>query len=138
MDLLLIRNNYTKDGVYGVLYQDPSRKILAHTLEHAYLDDNGNVFSKIPDGAYSCVRGKHRLSSSPVVFETFEITGIPNHTNILFHVGNYNRDSEGCVLLGLQVSMPQKMILNSKQAFSDFMSLQQDVDEFTLTVSSIS
>jgi hypothetical protein len=70
-------------------------------------------------------------------FDTFEITDVPLHNNILFHPGNYNDDSEGCVLLGKAYGMKLnggKMIVNSRNAFDHFMYLQEGVDSFVLIV----
>lgn len=70
-------------------------------------------------------------------FQTFEIMDVPGHDNILFHWGNYNKDSEGCVLLGkAEVSQAngQHMITSSKETFDIFMKYLAGVNEFTLTV----
>ncbi len=91
---------------------------------------------KLRTGIYQCVRGEHCLHNG-LPFTTFEITGVTGHTNILFHAGNFNTDSEGCVLLGQSVVVgPDKkeMIANSKKTFAKFMELQKDVNTFQLTV----
>jgi hypothetical protein len=70
-------------------------------------------------------------------FTTFEITGVPGHSNILFHIGNYNKDSEGCVLLGRGITEAQsgdQMITMSNTTFKYFMDNQAGVDTFILTV----
>jgi hypothetical protein len=69
-------------------------------------------------------------------FITFEITGVPGHTGILFHMGNYNQDSDGCVLLG-ESTVPDPdptMITSSVLTFNQFMGSQTGVDTFQLTV----
>src|SRR6266481_1747921 len=90
----LIRTDKNYNGVFGIL-QDSDGNNLAVTLEHSY-----DGIPKIPNGTFTCVRGSHRLHGMTNDFITFEITGVPDHINILFHWGNYNKDSEGCVLLG--------------------------------------
>ncbi len=134
MDLVLRRNSFTEFGIFGTIF-DPQNNIICVTLEHAYLTTvNGNQSyqPKLPVGTYQCVRGMHILEGMSAPFEAFEITGVPNHTGVLFHIGNYNRDSAMCVLLGTEnVGV---MITKSVDAFNAFMNLQKDVDTFTLVV----
>lgn len=129
MNLTLTRKRFGKDGVMGEL-ADEAGKLTLETLEHAYAGPQGWT-PKLPVGAFLCVRGIHRLHNL-VDFETFEITGVVGHVDILFHVGNFNLDSEGCVLLGMAAG--DTSICNSKEAFAKFMRLQEGVDQFTLTV----
>ena len=69
-------------------------------------------------------------------FETFEVMGVPKCTGILFHVGNYNHDSEGCILVGenLGVANGKLMLTRSRLAFQRFMRELSSVKEFTLVV----
>lgn len=133
--LILKRLSFLETGVFGELLSDSSIHF-CFTLEHAYADYSTNpptYVSKIPNGVYTCKRGMHILEGMSAPFETFEITGIPGHTNILFHVGNVNADSAGCVLLGtLQAEGSE--ILNSRLAFTQFMDSLKYLDSFDLTV----
>lgn len=137
MDLTLKRTDYLDSGIFGILLDENSQQI-AVTLEHSYdahLGD-GSYTSKLPNGNYTCVKGQHRLASMTSNFTTFEITDVPKCTGILFHVGNFNKDSEGCVLLGTTAEPDNNppMITNSKLAFEKFMALQADIDSFNLIV----
>jgi hypothetical protein len=79
----------------------------------------------------------HRLSGMAEEFETFEVMNVPGHWGILFHVGNYNEDSEGCILVGEGLGRRYKngvMLTNSKKAFAKLMALLKDVEQFTLLV----
>lgn len=133
MDLRLVRTEFGEHGVFGTLL-DINGNQIAFTLEHSYQQPDSTWRSKLMDGTYICVRGQHQLANMTHPFETFEITNVPGHTNILIHVGNYNDDSEGCVLVGLH--RDTAMILNSRMAFGKFMDLENGSDKFTLTVSS--
>jgi len=135
MDLILKRNRFRQDGIFGELLKDNGDGFVV-TLEHAYRDQNLNYSPKIPEGSYTCVRGMHRLDGMTEDFETFEITNVPGHTNILFHVGNFNNDSSGCILLGSNVLKADAgwSIQSSRVAFTRFMELQEGVDKFTLIV----
>lgn len=130
MDLKLVTTDSVKSGIFGMLYSVESPKPVFHTLEHAYETTLGTYEPKLLPGNYLCIRGQHRLHSGPI--ETFEITGVPNHNGILFHYGNYNTDSDGCVLVG--IDRIGDMITDSRDAFASFMKLQDGINEFNLVV----
>ncbi len=123
----LIRNRHTEQGIFGEFWFEGDVEPFMATLEHSYSNE-----PKVPVGAYLCVRGTHSLHDG-VSFSTFEITGVPGHQGILFHVGNVNDDSEGCVLCGEQSKVVS--ITNSRKAFSDWCNRLIGVTEFILVVS---
>lgn len=127
-----IRTSFEASGIYGVLQQDDGTQV-AVTLEHAYLQDDGTYAPKLPDGSYTCQRGMWTLDHIPTPFEAFQIMDVPNHTDILLHVGNYNKDSAGCVLLGQ--SRHGDMIIHSGVTFKTFMDMMAGIDTFQLDVS---
>ena len=129
-DFTLTRKQFRSDGIFSELC-DKNGNIVAQTLEHSY--DN---LPKIPNGTFKCVRGPHRLHNMTEDFITFEITGVEGHENLLFHWGNYNKDSEGCVLLGAADAMVGdiEMVTSSQATFKAFMASLEGVNEFTLTV----
>lgn len=135
MDLVLKRTSYRSDGIFGELSTSDG-KLIAHTLEHAYSDGTGGWAPKIPDGQWTCQRGPHRLHGMTNDFITFEIMNVPGHDNLLFHWGNYNKDSEGCVLLGeLETSTGGvHMVTNSRSTFAKFMAWQAGLNSFSLSV----
>lgn len=140
MTLRLVRTLKREDGVFGQLFGN-SDELLAFTLEHAYDSGHGDgtYLSKIPPGVYKCVKGQHRLHSMKQPFITFEVTGVTGHSNILFHVGNYNKDSDGCVLLGQACKEVngKQMLVSSRLAFQHFIEYLQGIDNFTLTVKDV-
>ena len=71
-----------------------SRVARLPTAEDDWLDNAARV-SCIPAGSYVT-----RRVTSPKFGETFEVTGVPGRANILFHHGNTEEDTEGCILLG--------------------------------------
>jgi len=136
MNLSLTRCHWDIDGIFGELHSEQSH-LICETLEHAYLHGD-TYFAKIPPGGYICKRSQHRLHGMQEDFETFEVMGVPGHTGLLFHWGNFNRDSEGCILLGEAIKITEdkeEMLTNSRRAFASFMALQDGSDEFTLIVS---
>lgn len=135
MNLTLTRQENCDKGIFSVL-KDEAGNIIAYTLEHAYDHEqppgDERWEPKLSDGTYTCVRGRHQLHSGPI--ETFEITGVRGHNGVLFHCGNVEADSEGCVLLGEE--RVGYIVVKSKLAFAKFLDLQAGVDSFQLTVSS--
>lgn len=135
MDLFLYRTETRPDGIFGILWDDEGERI-AYTLEHAYGDNNSGYNAKIPLGKYTCLRGFHQLSGMDSKFTTFEVMGVPGHTGILFHFGNYNKDSDGCILLGDDIIQDGQgqMITQSRITFAKFMRFEDNCDQFTLTI----
>jgi hypothetical protein len=133
MNLILNRVDANENGIFSYL-QDSAANILFYTLEHSYAQPDGSYAPKLPNGNYTCVKGLHSLDHTPTPFEAFEVTNVPGHSGILFHVGNYNSDSDGCILLGTAIAGRDASITNSKLAFEKFMTLQADNNQFTLTV----
>lgn len=138
MNMNLTRTDFLESGIFGLLEaEDQSLELV--TLEHAYavipdsMSSSATYAPKLPIGSYTCVRGQHTLEHHLTPFDAFEVMGVPGHTNILIHIGNYNADSAGCVLVGL--NRKDDMITLSKQAFDLFMELQEGIDSFQLTVS---
>lgn len=138
MNLTLKRTAYRPDGIFSRC-TDQNGALVMVTLEHAYQDDSGAWVAKIPAGTWVCQRGAHKLHGMVDTFETFEITGVPGHQGLLFHWGNYNEDSEGCILTGSAEAAcshgaDDLMVTNSRAAFNTFMGLQQGASMFLLTV----
>ena len=128
----IIRSRFCPEGIFGEM-KDSDGSHICYTLEHSY--DN---VPKVAPGTYQCKRGPHRLHGMTEDFITFEVMGVPDFQGnpvrgILYHWGNYDRDSNGCFLLGN--SETPTMVGNSKEAFSGFMKLMDGLDSFEVTIS---
>lgn len=131
----LLRDEYIENGIFGRLL-DEAGNLICYTLEHAY--SSGDAFiAKVAPGTYTCVR--HAPNRLP--YTTFELQDVPPFqgkpvTGVLLHVGNYNKDSDGCVLLGSNIIEDEgvPMLAASKVAFDKFMTLNNTVNSFTLTI----
>lgn len=134
MTLTLIRDQFRKDGILSTLRAEDA-SVIAITLEHAY-SNNAKWQPKLPNGTYTCKRGAHRLHGMTSDFETFEVIKVKGHSGILFHKGNYNKDSEGCILLGKQTFESDSgiMVTSSKITFNKFINMLKGIDSFTLLV----
>lgn len=86
------------------------------TLELPYLDNQRRI-SAIPDGKYYVVPRR-----SPRFGQHFHVTDVEGRDLILFHAGNWLKDTKGCILVGLKYgdlnsdSIPE--ILNSRAAMT--------------------
>lgn len=131
IEFQLKRKHIREDGVFSELSRDG--KLVAMALEHSY-----GLTVKIPNGTFRCIRGAHRLHGMKEDFITFEIEGVAGHDNLLFHWGNWEKDSEGCVLLGAAMVKDANgayMVTKSRTTFDAFMASLEGVDEFWITVS---
>jgi len=79
-----------------------------YTLENPWLD-NRPFISCVPADNYVVERfngAKYK--------DVFELKGVPNRSYILIHKGNFERQTSGCILLGLKSG-----ILNGEPAVMD-------------------
>lgn len=128
VDILLSRIANTREGMFGVLswYGRP----FAVSLEDEWKYNQPNV-SCIPAGTYKCNRVK-----SPKFGDTFEVMYVQGRSHILFHKGNTEDDTEGCILVGEQFGtlFDKTAILSSSAGFKEFKQLTADVDGFSLAI----
>jgi hypothetical protein len=80
-------------GIHGVLLDD-SDKEMCVTYERPWLSNKRDV-SCIPNGVYKC-----SIHMSPSKGRVFKVHDVPNRSDILIHVGNTLKDTEGCILVG--------------------------------------
>jgi hypothetical protein len=112
------------EGAFGVLL---AGSILPLSLGRTYpkddADPRGEQFVKIPPGRYVCRRTYFHRGG----FDTYEVTGVEGHSRLLFHKGNVEADSEGCILVGQRFDQwGRPAVLESALAFSVFMRLTAD------------
>tara|TARA_R100000049_G_C1937492_1_gene81412 strand:- start:641 stop:1156 length:516 start_codon:yes stop_codon:yes gene_type:complete len=103
-------------GTHGVLIDDGVP--FALTLEPPWRD-NQPFESCIPTGVYVC-----KFFISPRFGPVYEITGVPDRSQILFHKGNFTKDTSGCVLVGEQfesVGKSESAVVSSGKGFGEFM-----------------
>jgi Family of unknown function (DUF5675) len=127
--LNLFRQDLRPDGIISKLC-DEQNNFLFMTLEHSFDGE-----PKIPNGVYTCVR---RLSPH-FGYDMFMLKDVPGHSFIEIHIGNFNQDSNGCILLGEALAMIDQgqkvMVTRSEESFDKFMAMMEDQDSFQLTVS---
>jgi len=127
IDLIRLENSFD-GGALGALRI--CKQMFCATLEPADRDNQPDV-SCIPAGQYRC-----RRIQSPRFWDTFEVQHVPGRSHILFHPGNRQVDTAGCILVGRtwgQLS-GDRAILNSGNTFERFMIRMKGIDEFVLTI----
>lgn len=100
------------------------------TLELPWKENQVNI-SCIPTGTYNVLR-----YNSPKFGKTFHVIGVPNRSEILIHKGNYNKDTQGCILVGIRYADIDKNgtmdIAGSAMAMNRL--LEVAPDHFKLTI----
>lgn len=126
--LELIRLEESTEGTFGILKID--KRVFCVTLEPEDKLNKPNE-SSIPAQQYIC-----RRAVSPRHGETFRIKDVPGRYGILFHKGNLEFNSEGCILLGQYVDKLRgnRGIKNSGDTFKAFMLEMQDETYCHLTI----
>jgi hypothetical protein len=112
----LVRVAVHEDGAFGVLLEDGLP--FALTLERTY-DESGRIQRvKIPRGTWLCRSSYYHGGG----YDTYEVH-VPGYRRLLFHKGNVEGDSEGCILLGRRAGKlnGQPAVLESRLAFDEFM-----------------
>lgn len=93
MNVLLTRLTTIGNAVIGRL-DIPGLPFPLWTLEDAK--------EYIPAGEYQC--GLHGWGSEPVkIKRVWEVLNVPGRSAILFHAGNTDEDTRGCILVGMGV-----------------------------------
>lgn len=120
------------NGTFGVISEIIKDTItpFALTLERQWLDNQKSI-SCIPTGEYICMR-----VNSPKFGDTFEICNVPNRDHILFHRGNIDDDSHGCVLVGEQFGTlnGSPSIQASKEGYGEFMNKNTGLSVFGIKI----
>lgn len=128
MVLELIRVGSSPRGTFGMLCYERTPFVL--TMERPWVNNEQNV-SCIPAGRYRC-----RRIRSPRFGNTYEVCEVPNRTHVLFHSGNTIEDTQGCILVGEEMSgtVRRPMLVSSRRGFSEFMQFLDGAAEFDVVI----
>ena len=110
VNLLLIRDTFTKESTIGKLYINGES--FCDTLENPYINNERNI-SCIPEGQYK-VRLRLPRESATRDYLHLLVKDVPNRDWILFHIGNYPSQTQGCILVGN--GREQNVVNNSRLA----------------------
>jgi hypothetical protein len=127
-EMTLLRFVTGNAGTFGALmFQNIP---FAVTLERQRLNNQSRI-SCIPAGNYAC-----RRVNSPKFGDTFEVTHVTNRSHILFHKGNLDDDSYGCILVAEEFGKlgNESGVKNSAAGYGEFMAILAGDDTFNLTI----
>jgi hypothetical protein len=129
--MILKRVAANEYGTFGVLINN--NVPFAVTLERPWNNNQRNI-SCIPTGRYVCKRVQ-----SPKFGNTFEITNVTGRSHILFHKGNLDDDTHGCILIGEEYGKlkGEPAILASKKGFNEFKEILERENSFDLIITYI-
>lgn len=96
VNLLIIRDTFTKESTIGKLYINGES--FCDTLENPYINNERNI-SCIPEGQYK-VRLRLARESATRDYLHLLVQDVPDRDWILFHRGNTAKDTSGCILVG--------------------------------------
>lgn len=125
MRTVLQRLTQSDNGTFGVWIND-DRPLFA-TLELPWKDNQKDI-SCVPAGTYHVTK----TFSNHFQKDVFLLSGVPNRDNVEIHVGNTVKDILGCIIVGMEYSMSDYAIVNSKIAFTNLMNIMPS--EFDLTI----
>ena len=130
-DLELVRVSIQPEGCFGVLLVAglPAGPV---TLERTYpltaSAPRGPQLVKIPPGRYRCARSYFHRGG----YDSYEVTGVIGHDQLLFHIANEELDLDGCIGVGQRFS--RFAIRESRLGFAQFMQLMGGRQSFDLLV----
>lgn len=116
MTITLIRTKFLADRVIGALHIDDV--LFCDTLEPPR---NGTIYKAIPQGEYTItlnVQSPRFVTSSlyrSINARLPRLLKVPGRDGILIHIGNYPKDTKGCVLVGELTT--DNNLQNSKNTF---------------------
>lgn len=135
----LDRGPNNDDGTFGIL-SDENMNPLFVTFEEGQRGNRKGI-SAIPPGLY-----KVRRFSSEKHPNSWQVLNVPGRNSILIHVINTEKDTEGCIGLGMEFGFiqakddqsgdveKQPAILRSTEAMKRFNAMLINESEFTLAI----
>lgn len=123
--LLLQRYSDSNQSTLGLLFVN--KKFFCYTLEDMYNNVKIPGKTRIPAGRYKL---GIRKADTPLTLKYrerypwfknhIEVLNVPGFTGIYIHIGNTDRDTDGCILVGDSVNnntITTGLLSNSTQAF---------------------
>ena len=125
LEILIVEKS--QEGNIGVLLLDG--KAFCWTMTRDYTD---KVYA-IPEGLYPYER-----YVSPTYGETFQVL-VENHSALLFHSGNLETASKGCIILGKYPGElgGKRAVLSSKETFRRFLKFMGETETGFLRIKSV-
>ena len=123
----LIRLESSNEGTFGVVRVN--KEMFCVSLEPKWFGNERSI-SCIPTGQYTC-----KMVDSPSFGRVYQVLDVHGRTHILFHIGNYVENTDGCILLGQRVTELTfgRAVTTSAKTIAEFNALLKG-DPFILTI----
>ena len=109
-DLTIERKMTSNNCTMGYLVADG--EVICYTLELPW-EDNSNFISCILPGTYNGILRYDKTDGWRIQLED-----VPNRTAVQIHIGNYTKDTKGCILVGTGAKTDDCSVQNSILAYS--------------------
>lgn len=125
---LILYRTYYETGTHGELVF-PDGEVL-FTLENPWLDNKRHE-SCVPEGTYSLLFRESPLVSRLTMNDhtfSYELMNVEGRSNIIFHQGNYVKNTDGCILLGnrLDFQYTTPVVWQSRPTFDKFIQMMHN------------
>ena len=121
---MIILRKRNKEYTSGAVYHNGKR--IAYSLELPWFENQKNI-SCIPDGKYKYKVAKYTPQNpEKLPYKAIKILNVPNRTGIWCHVGNWLKDTTGCILFGVEKTKNKAEVTRSKEALDLILSLIPD------------
>lgn len=67
-------------------------------------------------------------------YDVFQLRNVPGRTDVQIHIGNFPKNTDGCILIGSVVAETHDYILGSGTAYAAFMALFAGIDDGEITI----
>jgi hypothetical protein len=128
---ITLERDYIHDKTLGCLSYIKNGKLYQFsTLEPLWADNKKNI-SCIPEGIFNAA-----VYPSQKYGLTYSVS-VPERSGVLFHAGNTERDTQGCILVGDYFEMHANIgayLKESKKAFKEFIESLKGTKTFILSV----
>jgi hypothetical protein len=130
MKLLLVREVYTNETTTGRLMINLNGFWYYEcvTLEDMVRDVKIYGRTAIPAGKYEVIINHSKRFNRDMPL----LLNVPDFTGVRIHAGNTDRDTEGCILVGM--SQGKDIIYDSRKAFDNLFSKMQKEKEITIEI----
>ena len=125
MDINIFRFDEAPDYTIGLLYCND--EFLCYTLEDEYRNEKVYGETRISEGTYEIelrkIGGFHERYKKrfPKIHKgMLHVKNVPEFTHVLFHIGNSDEDTAGCILVGKGADSETGVISKSKIAYIEF------------------
>ncbi len=92
-------------------YLSVNNKVLCYSLELPWKDNLSNI-SCVPKGTYKGILRYDKKDGWRIQLEN-----VPHRTAVQIHMGNYTKDTQGCVLVGSSANVGDCSVQGSSNAY---------------------